>query len=643
MNEAETRAELIDPALRTAGWGVVENCRLAREVRITQGRLLGAGLRGEPNIADYALIYRGKTLGVIEAKKRDAPLTEGLGKAKIYAAKLQTRFAYSTNGAGFYQVDMETGAEGEIASFPTPDELWAATFAEENTWRDRFAATPLSDYGGNSTRYYQSIAIERVLERIAAGDKRILLTLATGTGKTFIAFQLAWKLFQSRWNLTGEPTRRPRILFLADRNILANQAYNSFSAFAEDARARISPDEVRRTGRVPKNANIFFTIFQTFMAGAPSVSTPVNGGGVAEGDGGGDDAQTPASAAAHRPLSHATRDSSPASGGANPEPQRANFYDYPPDFFDFIIIDECHRGGANDESAWRGIMEYFAPAVQLGLTATPRRQDNADTYRYFGEPVFTYSLKEGINDGFLTPFKVRQIATTMDEYTYVADDVVVEGAVEAGDTFTEADFNTRIEIMEREQNRVNIFMREIDQNQKTLVFCANQSHAAAVRDLINQAKTSRDPNYCVRVTANDGAIGDAFERLLEHGPARWSLLGTTLREFDAGGNARGRFQMRARTPALRDYPALTWPSRTSNICARGPKASNRFSSVPVSQACPSLASNSSNSAARRMESRCAAASSMRMSEGPAPGSPASARACASVRPTSSAFCSPVEH
>lgn len=491
MNEAETRAELIDPALRAAGWGVVEHCRLAREVRITQGRLLGAGMRGEPTTADYVLIYRGKTLGVIEAKKRDAALSEGLGQAKIYAAKLQTRFAFSTNGAGFYQVDMETGEEGEIAAFPIPDELWAATFAEENTWRDRFAATPLSDYGGNDTRYYQSIAIERVLEGIAAGDKRILLTLATGTGKTFIAFQLAWKLFQSRWNLTGEPTRRPRILFLADRNILANQAYNSFSAFAEDARVRISPDEIRKTGRAPKNANIFFTIFQTFMSG-----TDENG---------------------------------------QPAP---NFYDYPPDFFDFIIIDECHRGGANDEGSWRGIMEYFAPAVQLGLTATPRRQGNADTYRYFGEPVFTYSLKEGINDGFLTPFKVRQIATTMDDYTYVADDVVVEGAVEAGDTFTEADFNTRIEIMEREQNRVNIFMREIDKNQKTIVFCANQAHAAAVRDLINQAKSSRDPNYCVRVTANDGAIGEQFLRTFQDNEKTIPTILTTSHKLSTGVDAR---------------------------------------------------------------------------------------------------------
>jgi type I restriction enzyme R subunit len=228
---------------------------------------------------------------------------------------------------------------------------------------------PFEDKGGFfQGRYYQDIAIERCW-RPSPTRQRILLTLATGTGKTFIAFQIAWKLFHSRWNLndwkkSGEPTRRPRILFLADRNILADQAYNAFSAFPEDALVRIDPDDIRKKGKVPKNGSIFFTIFQTFMSGPPK-------------DG-------------------------------HPSPY---FGEYPPDFFDFIVIDECHRGGANDESNWRGILDYFAPAVQLGLTATPKRKDNADTYAYFGEPVFIYSLKDGINDGFLTPFRVKQIAT----------------------------------------------------------------------------------------------------------------------------------------------------------------------------------------------------------------------------------------
>jgi type I restriction enzyme, R subunit len=210
VNEAETRAELIDPALKAAGWGVVEASRVRREV-ITLGRLQGAGRRAAPDIADYVLTYRDHKLAVIEAKRRDLLDTEGVGQAKKYAEKLQARFAYSTNGAGIYQIDMETGAEQYVSQYPSPEELWNRTFAKENAWRDRFAAIPFEDKGGTwQARYYQHNAIENALEAIANGRNRILLTLATGTGKTFIAFQLSWKLFQSRWNLSGEPTRRPR-------------------------------------------------------------------------------------------------------------------------------------------------------------------------------------------------------------------------------------------------------------------------------------------------------------------------------------------------------------------------------------------------------------------------------------------------
>lgn len=492
MNEAETRAEHIDPALKAAGWSVAEGSRIRREYPITPGRIEGLGRRGKALTADYVLEYRNTKLAVIEAKAWNEALTEGVAQAKNYANKLAVRFTYATNGQGIYAIDMKTGKEGNIAAYPKPEELWKLTFAEENAWRDRFAAVPFEDRGGSHpSRYFQDIAVERVMEAIADNKPRILLTMATGTGKTFVAFQIAWKLFHSRWNLSREPSRLPRILFLADRNILADQAYNEFSAFPEDAMIRIKPADISKKGKVPKNGSIFFTIFQTFMSGPPKDEKP-----------------------------------SPYFG------------EYPPDFFDFIIIDECHRGGANDESNWRGILEYFAPAVQLGMTATPKRQDNIDTYAYFGDPVYIYSLKDGINDGFLTPFKVKQISTTLDEYVYTPDDKLIEGEIETGKRYTEDDFNKKIEIMERERYRVKLFMDLIDQKEKTLVFCATQIHALAVRDLINQIKTSSDPNYCQRVTANDAELGEQYLREFQDNEKTIPTILTTSQKLSTGVDAR---------------------------------------------------------------------------------------------------------
>jgi len=485
--EAETRTNRIYPALREAGWGVVEGSRV-REEMICPGRIQAGGRRGKGLSCDYVLIHRGQKLAVLEAKRAGVSHRNGVGQAKDYAERLGARFAYASNGLKWYGIDMATGAEGDFdLPFPTPDELWERTFAEPNHWRDRFGEVEFESDGGRwEPRYYQHRAITAALEAIAGGKRRILLTLATGTGKTSIAFQIAWKLFHARWSLVGEPARRPRILFLADRNILADQALNSFSAFPPDAVARIDPGSLRRRGgSAPKNASVFFTIFQTFMTG--------------EGE----------------PV----------------------FTGYPPDFFDFIVIDECHRGGARDESAWRGILEHFEPAVQLGLTATPKRRHNADTYDYFGEPVFTYALRDGIEDGYLTPFKVRQMASTIDEYVYVPEDDVIQGEVEAGRRFTEQDFNRTIEIMERERSRVREFMRQTDQDQKTIMFCATQHHAALVRDLINQEKTSRDPHYCCRVTADDGLLGDQHLRAFQDNEKTVPTVLTTSQKLSTGVDA----------------------------------------------------------------------------------------------------------
>ncbi len=488
MNESETRAEYIDPKLAEAGWGVVEGSKVLREFRITDGKIQTGGTRAKPEIADYILVYKNRKIAVVEAKALDLPATEGVGQAKGYAQKLHIDYTYATNGREIYEISMETGKEGNVFNFPTPDELWSKTFSDQNEWRDKFDAVPFESVGGSKgTRYYQELAVNNALCALAGEKQRILLTLATGTGKTFIAFQIAWKLFQARWNLKRDGSRRPRILFLADRNILADQAFNAFSAFDKDALVRINPLDIRKTGGVPMAGSIYFTIFQTFMS------------------------------------------------GANDTPY---FGEYPADFFDFIIVDECHRGGANNESTWRGILEYFSPAVQLGLTATPKRKDNVDTYKYFGEPVYIYSLKEGVNDGFLTPFKVKRIKTTLDDYVFTSDDQIVEGEVEEGKIYEEDDFNKIIEIKEREAKRVRVVLDEINQEEKTIIFCANQPHALMVRDLINQMKESKDPSYCVRVTANDGARGEQFLREFQDNEKTIPTILTTSQKLSTGVDAR---------------------------------------------------------------------------------------------------------
>jgi type I restriction enzyme R subunit len=509
-NEADTRADLITPKLKQDGWGVVENSYIRNEV-ICPGRIMTGNKRGVQVYCDYVLVYQGRKLAVVEAKKEELSYTEGVRQAKDYATRLQCRIAYATNGHEIYQMDMLTGEESLVDDYMSPEQLWDYTFGGSgdkvepsvaSLWRKRFAGIPFETKSGSwSPRYYQENAINAALEAIASGSNRVLLTLATGTGKTAISFQIAWKLFNSRWSLSAQKdpenaTRRPRILFLADRNILANQAFNDFGAFDEGALVRVEPDEIKKKGRVPKNASVFFTIFQTFMSGK---------------DDEGNDAPY--------------------------------FGEYSADFFDFIIIDECHRGGASDESSWRAILDYFSPAVQLGLTATPKRNDNVDTYDYFGEPVYSYTLKEGINDGFLTPFKVHPVVGTMDEYVYSpGDGVVVEGEPEEGRLYKEGDFNRVITIPERERERVRYWMNKINPKEKTLVFCATQGHAGLVRDYINQYANEQgwttNSSYCVRVTANDGKAGENDLRTFQDNEKTIPTILTTSRKLSTGVDAR---------------------------------------------------------------------------------------------------------
>lgn len=484
MNESDTRLHKIDPQLKASKWGILDGSRITTEYYFTKGKI-SKTQKGKPKKADYVLIYRGVKLAIVEAKSDELTYAEGVPQAKEYADILNIRFTYATNGNKIYEMDRQTMEEHFVSAYPTPEELWARTYGDVDEWRDKFNVQPFYDDGIKQPRYYQETAVRKVLEGIAKGEKRILLTLATGTGKTFIAFQIAYKLFETRWNLKKTNTR-PRILFLADRNILANQAKNDFSGFKEDAMVRIKPGSVAKKGKVPTNGSVFFTIFQTFMCG--------------------------------------------------PE-DSPYFGQYPKDFFDLIIIDECHRGGAKDESNWRGILEYFEPAVQLGLTATPRVEQNVNTYTYFTYHAYEYSLRQGIEDGFLTPFRHVNMKSNIDDYIYSPDDEVISGEVQQGKTYTEDDFyKGNIKIRERDEARVKEFLAGIGETEKTLVFCATQAHAAEVRDMINAIRKKN--GYCQRVTANDGEIGEQYLADFQDNEKTIPTILTTSEKLSTGVNAR---------------------------------------------------------------------------------------------------------
>ena len=502
MDESATRRLKIDKALYASGWEqetFPESVILTeqRAYLISPGRVERVKTR-HPKKVDYLLEYHGVKLAVIEAKSDELDVAIGVPQAKQYAELLQIRYTYSTNGDDIYFIDMGVrdahgdyiipSSEGFVDHFPTPAELWQMTFPVEDEWRDKFNKTPYNIGGGKTPRYYQENAINNVLSAVARKQDRILLTMATGTGKTFVAFQICWKLYQNNWNLHGNGLK-PRILFIADRNILANQATNDFEQFQDDAKARITPEELRKNhNEVPKSRNLYFTIFQTLMTEDPS--------------------------------------------------GQPYYKQYPADFFDFIIIDECHRGGANDESQWRELMNYFSYAYQLGMTATPKREENANTYKYFGDPVYSYSLKQGIEDGYLTPFRVWVSTSNIDTYIYNPDDDV-EGEIDKNKIYTEKDFyNGDIYIRQRDEHRVKEFLSLINPNDKTIVFCATQLHAAIIRDMINQHKSNPDPNYCKRVTSDDGEEGNLQLKDFQNNERSIPTILTTSQKLSTGVDAK---------------------------------------------------------------------------------------------------------
>ena len=450
-SESDTRANFIDPLLLDCGWKA-EN--IQREYYFTDGRKILNNQRGRRKFVDYLLKHRNVNLGIIEAKSSDKHPTEGLQQAIDYADDLNVRFVYSSNGIKHYEFDTSIGKGDYVDHFPSPDDLFGRVTVNATAEQEKLLVQPLDNSGANLPRYYQIVAVDKALEAISSGKKRVLLTLATGTGKTFISYQIVYKLFQTRWNLDSAD-RRPKVLFLADRNLLADQAINTFNPFEKDL-VKINGEEVRRrNGIVPTNANIFFAIYQ-------AIAEKENIGGY--------------------------------------------YKQYPPDFFDLVIVDECHRGSANEEGSWREILDYFGSAVQLGMTATPKRNDNVDTYRYFGEPVYQYSLKQGINDGFLTPYKVKRINTNIDEYVVSSEDKVVSGEHQQ-QIYELTDFERKIIIPTRTELIARTILEHISTMDKTIVFCVDQQHALTMRDMINKHKQIKDPHYCVRITSDEGEIG----------------------------------------------------------------------------------------------------------------------------------------
>ena len=464
LSESDTRAKFIDPQLKNDWWNEKQ---IIREYEFTDWRKLLWNARWKRKFADYILSYKWIKLAIIEAKKLDLEATEWLEQVKEYAKILSLRFVFSTNWKKIYQFDMQTGFWSFVENYPNPEQLYEMVFEVENEAREILLKEPfyLTD---KKPRYYQEIAIQKTMEKIAENQKRILLTLATWTGKTVIAFQIIYKLFQARWSLDGIGKRRPRILFLADRNVLVNQAMNTFNPLEKDT-IKINSEEIRkRNGKVPTNASIFFWIYQALTGWNYWEDTENDNSSSEE-----------------------------------------YFRQYDKKFFDLIVIDECHRGWAREDGNWAEILKYFESAVQVGLTATPKRDDNIDTYKYFWNPIYEYSLKNGIDDGFLTPFKIKRIQLNTDEFVLNSSDKIISWEVKK-QVFGVNDMDRTIVIDERTELVAQTILQQINKMDKTIIFCVDQGHALRMRDAINKYKTVTDPDYCVRVTSDEWEIWKIF-------------------------------------------------------------------------------------------------------------------------------------
>jgi len=465
-SEADTKAKFITPRLLGDGWG--ENL-IVREYYFTDGRKLIGGKRGKRYFVDYLLVYKNTNLAIIEAKSGDKDPLDGLQQSINYAQKLKVDFVYTTNGDKIYEHSLLSGSGAFVANYPSPQELFERKFGKIEPKKETTITYPFHIEGAMKPRFYQQIAVQKTIEAIANNKDRILLTLATGTGKTYIAFQIVHRLFGSKWNRDNNE-RRPKVLFLADRNVLKTQAINEFNPMEKDL-AEITGEVIKkRGGKVPTNANVFFAIYQS-IAENKNRNCELN---------------------EEESLDNVT----------------AYYKQYPANFFDLVVIDECHRGSANDESSWRAILEHFGSAVHLGLTATPKRDDNGDTYRYFGDPIYEYSLKDGINDGFLTPYKVKRIQTNIDEYKFDPNDIITGELAE--NIVKLEQFERQVVIPKRTELIAKTILENINTFDKTIIFCVNQKHALDMKIAIDKYKSVKDSHYCVRVTSDEGEIGREF-------------------------------------------------------------------------------------------------------------------------------------
>lgn len=462
--EADTCRKEIVPKLIEAGWDK-RPYAINEQRTFTDGRIVfvgGKARRGRQKRADFILRYRPDyPIAVVEAKSKYKHAADGLQQAKEYAEILGLKFAYATNGHEIIEVDYTTGVERELTAYPTPEELWQRLSGAEGIGDEvkESLLTPTFPDKSKPLRYYQEIAVNRAVQAILKGDQRILLTLCTGAGKTAVAFQICWKLWKGGWNSKGK-NRKPKVLFLADRNVLVDDPKDKdFSAFG-DARHKIT------AGEISKGRDIYFAIYQAI---------------------------------------------------AGDESRDGLFRQYAKNFFDLIIVDECHRGSARDDSNWREILEWFEPAYQIGMTATPKRQDNADTYRYFGDPLYEYSLAQGIADGFLAPYRVHRIISDYDAAGWRPS----KGELDRyGREIPDAEYSTRdfervIALRARTEAfaaHLTTFLKQTDRLAKTIVFCVNQEHALEMRNALvrlNADLVKQFPDYVCRVTSDEGDIGSA--------------------------------------------------------------------------------------------------------------------------------------